>query len=113
MTYEERLHYLKLHSLKGRRLRGDLIQTYKIFNNVDDIPTDLLFTTNTNPTRNSQGKIFLQHSNIKIRKHYFSNRIAPFWNNLTPELKFAKSTNDFKNSLDCMPKFIQLFSEYD
>ena len=32
MSYEERLKYLKLHSLKGRRLGGDLIETYKIFN---------------------------------------------------------------------------------
>ena len=43
MTYYERLRYLNLHSLKGRRLRGDLIQAYTIFNGIDDVPIDSLF----------------------------------------------------------------------
>ena len=37
MSYEERLGYLNLHSLKGRRVRGDLIQVYKIMNGVDKL----------------------------------------------------------------------------
>ena len=31
MSYTDRLNYLHLHSLKGRRIRGDLIEVYKIF----------------------------------------------------------------------------------
>ena len=31
MSYTDRLNYLHLHSLKGRRMRGDLIEVYKIF----------------------------------------------------------------------------------
>ena len=40
MPYAQRLIYLNLHSLKGGRIRGDLIQTYKIFNGIDDIRVD-------------------------------------------------------------------------
>ena len=36
MNYGERLGYLKLYTVKGRRLRGHLIQVYKIFQGVDD-----------------------------------------------------------------------------
>ena len=37
MNYRERLGYLKLYSVKGRRLRGHLIQVYKISQGFDDI----------------------------------------------------------------------------
>ena len=36
MPYTGRLRALSLIFLKARRMRGDLIQTYKIINNVDD-----------------------------------------------------------------------------
>ena len=37
MTYSERLSFLNLHSLLGRRIRGDLIQVFKIYNGIDDL----------------------------------------------------------------------------
>ena len=36
LTYEERLKYLKLPTLKYRRLRGDMILTFNLFNNGDE-----------------------------------------------------------------------------
>ena len=43
MSNTKRLQYLNLHSLKGRRIRGDLIETYNIFNGLD-INWDSIFT---------------------------------------------------------------------
>jgi len=114
MTYTERLLYLNLHSLKGRRLRGDLIQTFKIFNQVVDVDVSSLFSLSlTDNTRNSQGKIFTKHCNINKRKFSFSFRITNHWNALTAEVKFAPSTNHFKNLLDSIPKFVDLFYDFD
>ena len=57
MSYVERLEYLNIYSLKGRRLRGDLIETYKIANKLTDIDFKKLFTlTHTDKTRNIEGK---------------------------------------------------------
>ena len=43
VSYNQRLRYLKLYSLKGRRERGDLIQVYKIFQGIDDINPEQIF----------------------------------------------------------------------
>ena len=60
MFYRERLQYLNLHSLKGRRLRGDLIQTFKIFNQIDDLDIKNFFAlSETTYTQNSEAKFFL------------------------------------------------------
>ena len=37
MPFTGRLHALSLISLIARRVRGDLIQTYKVINNVEDM----------------------------------------------------------------------------
>ena len=42
MSYSQRLKYLNLYSMKGCRLRGDLIETYKIF-----MDTQTLTSTNS------------------------------------------------------------------
>ena len=113
-TYEERLQYLKLHSLKGRRVRGDLIQVYKIFNGFDDVCVDTFFTLSKhNITRNSEGKIFIEHCNSNLRKFSFSHRVAPLWNELPTNIKFSHDINNFKNFLDETPKFKKIFFDFD
>ena len=114
MSYSERLRYFNLYSLKGRRIRGDLIEAYKIINNIEDLSTNKFFTLcESRLTRNSEGKIFVQSFCTNKRKYNFSIRVVNLWNALPPATKFAKDTNSFKNLLDCHPKFNQLFYEFD
>ena len=97
LPYKNRLESLKLPSLKSRRVRGDLIQTYKIFNNIDDLEVATFFQTNQlNITRNSEDKIFIQHCYTNTRKYCFTNRVAPLWNKLPHYIKRASNTNKFK-----------------
>ena len=43
LSYDARLKMLDLPTLKYRRFRGDMIQVYKIINNVDNINFDTFF----------------------------------------------------------------------
>ena len=114
LTYQERLAKLNLHTLYGRRIRGDLIETYKIFNGFTDLKWNKFFDTPIyTSTRHSTGKIFIKHSHTKLRRCCYSVRVANLWNNLPIELKNAKNTNTFKNLLDELPNFKMLCRHFD
>jgi hypothetical protein len=114
MSYAQRLNYFNMHSLKGRRIRGDLIETYKIFNNCNDLSWDFFFSAPTcNVTRQSDGKIYIKQYRTNLRKFVFSNRVATNWNSLPTNLKHAPTINNFKNHLDKIPKFLNLFRGFD
>ena len=56
-TYEEKLLSLNMLSLEQRRLRGDMIETYKLLHNFEDIDPSMFFYLSANhhnyPTRHS------------------------------------------------------------
>ena len=43
-SYEEKLEKLKMYSLKDRRIRGYMIQTYKILHQIDDVEPSKFFS---------------------------------------------------------------------
>ena len=114
MSYIERLEYLNIYSLKGRRFRGDLIETYKIANKLIDIDFKGLFTlTHTDKTRNIEGKLILNYCKTNVRKNFLSQRIVQHWNCLPECYKFAESTNHFKDLLDNDWKENSIFYDFD
>ena len=75
MNYENRLRYLKIFSLKGRRLRGDLIQMYEILQGLDEVNKDKIIPMAVyRVTRNQELKLRRRYSRTDIRKHTFINR---------------------------------------
>ena len=65
--YTDRLKILKLPSLHYRRIRGDLIQAYKIFHNIDDIEVHKFFQFCDNSTRGHNFKINKQSYKILLK----------------------------------------------
>ena len=113
-SYGDRLRHLKLPSLKARRVRGDLLQTYKIFNKIDDIDKTRFFEfPQTDITRNSTNKIQKLHHNNNTRKYTFSYRVINSWNKLTPNIKCASDTNTFKGLIDNHKIYTSLIYDYD
>ena len=57
-TYEERLHELKLTTLETRRLRGDLIEVFKIFKGFTDLNPNEFFVLSESNLRGHSYKLF-------------------------------------------------------
>jgi hypothetical protein len=87
--------------LKYRRIRGDIIELYKIINNLYDSETTIEITyAPYTCTRGNSFKLFSQHSRYELRKHFFINRVTNIWNSLPNKVTSAPNLNAFKSQLD-------------
>ena len=88
-------------TLKYRRLRGDMIEVFKIVHNFYDsrAVVKLNFHSFSTITGN---KFKLQKFNChyNIRKYSFVSRVVNIWNSLPDHVVEADSLNAFKNCLD-------------
>ena len=69
LDYEKRLEKLRLPSLEFRRIRGDLIETYKIIHNLYDPKSlkDLLpLVTTDSITRSNSHKLYKKRVNTNV-----------------------------------------------
>ena len=108
--YEERLRKLNLPSMTYRRLRGDMIETLKILNNIyDSKVTKGIFKIHEAEfaeriTRGHSTKLVKIRSRLDNRKHYLSNRVMKASNNLPSDLVSAETVKQLEIGLD---KFCQ------
>ena len=102
-TYEDRLRHLKLPTLEKRWDRGDLIETFKILNDFDNVNRDLFFQMDNSGyhTRGHTMKLFKPRLNksIQQRKHFYSQRVIDPWNQLSQSAVDAPKVNNFKRAL--------------
>ena len=100
LPYKDRLKKLKLPTLKFRRIRGDMIEVYKIINQKYDINTTVAFEIiKGSVTKGNKYKLKYSHCKY-LRKHFFTNRIIAIWNSLLNYVVDAHNINIFKNRLD-------------
>ena len=100
-SYEDRLLYLDLPSLKYRRIRGDLIQLYRLVHNIDNLePTNFFTYSNVTFTRGDKFKIYMSRCTTSVRHNSFIQRTLKTWNGLNFNSKNAKSLDIFKKLID-------------
>lgn len=99
--YEERLKELDLFPLQHRRLRGDLIQVFKIMRGIDNMDCNKYFSIDkSNYTRGNGCKIIGKSFNSNESKNFFFNRIVNLWNGLPRGVIECSTVDTFKRHLD-------------
>ena len=100
LKYCDRFKACKLTSLHYRRLRGDMIETYKIVTGkYDPVVAPTLSRSDSYNTRGNNLRLQKHHTRYDLRKYYFNNRVVNLWNSL-PNWVVMSGTNIFKNRLD-------------
>ena len=109
-TYEEKLAEAGMVTLEARRRRGDLLQAYRVLNEVDDVDPSLWFTMAkhredgpaSEATRQTAGFMNVKRGegHYELRRNFWSQRVTDPWNKLPDEVKQAETLNAFKNGID-------------
>ncbi len=100
-SYEERLERLNLFSLKKHRLRGKLIECFKILKEFTNVKANRLFLIDeSSRTRSNAIKLRCKHLHLYCTKFFFANDVVREWNTLSPSVVQCNTINSFKNKLD-------------
>ena len=97
LPYRQRLQCLRLTTLLERRMRGDLIETFKIINGFVDYGHNMFGTNTAYRTRNLN---VTSHHPLRSAHDFFSNRVIKYWNQLPLRVRNSTSINAFKAGLD-------------
>lgn len=100
LSYEDRCSRLNLTTLRERRQRGDLIQTYKILSGYYTVSLDILRNSDQGHLRGHSKKLCKEKCSRLCRRNFLSNRVVYVWNTLDQGTVDAPSVNIFKNRLD-------------
>ena len=107
--YHDKLLQLKMPSLVDRRMRGDMIQTYKFANKVDDVDANKSFHFSSMQHGHAARQAASISGNEEVpslglsrsqRNNFYSQRVVEPWNALTAEVQRASSVEDFKMKYD-------------
>ena len=101
LSYKERLDKLGLFSLERRRLRGDLIEVYKIMRGIDQLDSQYLFPkVGESKARGHRFKVRGERYKSVQRGNCFTQRVVSVWNKLPEVVAEAGTILSFKKHLD-------------
>jgi len=80
LTYEERLDLLGLTTLEERRLRGGMIEVFKILKGFYAVSSSTFLTLSSSGLLGHSLKLFKNQYCSNIGKFSFSNRVVEHWN---------------------------------
>ena len=82
-------------------MRGDLIETYKIIHDIENVDKGVFFKMRDGATRTNTLKIEKKrHWRTNLRANTFSIRVINHWNGLPEEVVCSPSVAVFKERLD-------------
>ena len=100
LSYPDRLRQLNMPTLAYRRLRGDMIQTYKLLNGGYDGSLPNILQTSTTGLRGNKKKLYMKGPNKDIGLFSFTTRVCRLWNSLPDEIVTAENVKSFEIALD-------------
>ena len=76
LSYEEKLNQLGLYSLEFRRVRGGLIETYRILTGLDRVDSKRMFPmVGESRTRGHSLRIRGKPFRTEVRRNFFTQRV--------------------------------------
>lgn len=93
LSYENRLKLLGLTTLLERRMRGDLIEVFKILNGYSN------YGQNFFKLSEKTGNLIVK-TGQRMKLDFFGNRVVKYWNRLPDRVKMSSSINNFKKNID-------------
>ena len=104
LEYEDRLKRLDLPCLAYRKLRGDIIECYKMYTGKYDSeitpPICRVNEIHDRHTRGGERNLHKVKYKKDIRKYFFRNRVVNIWNKLPTKVIDAPSIKSFEKRLD-------------
>jgi len=102
LEYSDRLRKLNMPTLKYRRLRGDMIEVYKIISGVydEDVTQGFLELSTTTHTRGHSKKLKKKSCRLDVRKYSFTCRVVDVWNSLPENVVSVGNVFQFERALD-------------
>ena len=89
-----------MFSLQRIKLRGVMIEVYKMLSGLAKIDIGKMFVRDINVGRGYSYKLFQKRCQTLVRQRFFTNRVVNFWNSLTEKVVMNTNSDTFKNKLN-------------
>ena len=100
LSYPDRLRKLNIPTLSYRRVRGDMIQMYKLHYGFHDKSLPPLFTSNNRESQGHNKKYKIKDSSNNTRKYNFCVKSIKLWNSLPQHVVDSEDVVSFEIGLD-------------